>query len=112
MIVRAVNAAAASLGVTLALVAVLAAVAIGVAVRWLGLSIGGGIALFFVVWWLLLFVVLPFGARSQADAGEVTAGTEPGAPAMPALREKAIWTTLAAATLFLAIAVWLPLSGL
>ena len=24
-------------------------------------------AIFFVIWWLTLFVVLPFGLRSQAD---------------------------------------------
>jgi predicted secreted protein len=103
---------AASLWATLAAVIVLAALAIACGVGWFGLSIGGGIALFFVVWWLLLFAVLPFGARSQSDAGEVTPGTEPGAPALPALREKAIWTTLAASAVFLGIAAWLPLWGL
>jgi predicted secreted protein len=90
----------------------MAAAAIAGGVTFFGLSIGGGIALFFVLWWLLLFAVLPFGSRSQSDAGEVTPGTDPGAPALPALREKAIWTTLAASAVFLGVAAWLPLSGL
>jgi predicted secreted protein len=56
--------------------------------------------------------VLPFGAQSQAEAGEVVVGTEPGAPAAPGLREKAVWTTIVAAAVFLLAAGLLPLSGL
>ena len=103
---------AASLWTTLASVAVLAAVAIAVAARIFGLTLGGGTALFFVIWWIVLFAVLPFGVRSQAEAGEVSAGTDPGAPAAPALREKAIWTTLAAAAVLLIATAVMPLAGL
>lgn len=39
-------------------------------------------AVYFVLWWLCLFAVLPFGARNQSDTGEVVTGTEPGAPAV------------------------------
>lgn len=42
---------------------------------------GTWLAIYFIVWWLTLFVVLPFGVRSQHEAGEVTPGSEPGAPA-------------------------------
>ena len=38
-------------------------------------------AIFFVVWWLTLFIVLPIGMRSQADEGEVVNGTVASAPA-------------------------------
>jgi predicted secreted protein len=38
-------------------------------------------AIFFVVWWLCLFLVLPFRVRNQVDAGEWVHGTERGAPA-------------------------------
>ena len=34
------------------------------------MSIGFGIAIFFVVWWIVLFAVLPFGVRTQGEAGE------------------------------------------
>lgn len=97
---------------TLAVVTALSAVAIAAAVQLFGLRWSGSIGLYFVVWWTVLFAVLPIGARSQAEAGEVTAGTEPGAPAVPALRERALWTTLAAIVVFLAAAGLLPLSGL
>jgi methylmalonyl-CoA/ethylmalonyl-CoA epimerase len=50
--------------------------------------------LYLTLWWTLLFLALPFGSRSQASSGEVTEGTDPGAPSAPLLREKAIWTTL------------------
>ena len=45
------------------------------------MAVGSAIALYFVIWWVTLFAVLPFGVRSQQEAGEVTAGSDPGAPA-------------------------------
>ena len=103
---------AASIWTTLATVAVLGPLSIAVAVRAFGLTAGGGTALFFVVWWITLFAVLPLGVRSQIESGEVSAGTEPGAPAAPALREKAIWTTVAAACILVLAAALMPLAGL
>lgn len=97
---------------TLALVALVSALAVTLAVQAFELRITGGIALYFVIWWTVLFAVLPFGVRSQTEAGEVVAGSEPGAPAAPALREKAIWTTLVAAVVLVVAAALLPLSGL
>ncbi len=95
-----------------AVMVALALAAILVAVRVFGLTGGGGTALFFVIWWTVLFAILPFGVRSQVEAGDVAAGTEPGAPAAPALREKAIWTTLAASVVLLVVSAILPLAGL
>ncbi len=46
------------------------------------MQIGSAVALYFVIWWLTLFAVLPFGVRSQHEAGEVMAGSDPGAPTM------------------------------
>ena len=103
---------AASLWTTLATVALLALLAVATAVRVFGLTAAGGMALFFVIWWIVLFAVLPLGIRSQAEAGEVSAGTDPGAPAAPALREKAIWTTLVADVVFVLAGALLPLAGL
>ena len=45
------------------------------------MSLVFGIAIFFVVWWIVLFAVLPFGVRTQGEAGETVAGTPPSAPA-------------------------------
>jgi predicted secreted protein len=46
------------------------------------MPIGSLIALYFIIWWVTLFAVLPFGIRSQGEAGEVVSGTDPGAPAL------------------------------
>jgi predicted secreted protein len=42
---------------------------------------GTYVAIYFVVWWLCLFVVLPFRVHNQVDAGAWTQGSERGAPA-------------------------------
>lgn len=42
---------------------------------------GTAFAIYFIIWWVVLFTVLPFSARSQADEGEVTLGTTHSAPA-------------------------------
>ena len=51
-------------------------------------------AIYFVVWWMCLFVVLPFGVRNQVDAGEYVQGTERGAPLNPMWWRRVLWTTL------------------
>ena len=40
------------------------------------------VAIFFLIWWVVLFAVLPWGVRSQHEGGEITPGTDPGAPAI------------------------------
>ena len=64
------------------------------------MNIVGGLALYFVIWWITLFAVLPFGIRSQHETGDVVAGTEPGAPVLPGLLRKAVITSLIAAVIF------------
>jgi predicted secreted protein len=60
------------------------------------------VAIFFLIWWVVLFAVLPWGVRSQHEGGEISPGTDPGAPAIPRLGRKLIWTTLVAAAIFVA----------
>ena len=55
------------------------------------MGISTGIAIYFLIWWLVLFTVLPWGVRAQGH--DSPAGTDPGAPAIPRLRNKLIWTT-------------------
>jgi predicted secreted protein len=103
---------AASLAATAAAVTLLSALAIFVAARFFGLSPVGATSLYFLIWWIALFAILPFGIRSQHEEGEVAAGTDPGAPVAPRLREKAVWTTLVSAPVLIATAWILPLAGL
>jgi predicted secreted protein len=60
------------------------------------------VAVFFLIWWVVLFAVLPWGVRSQHEGGEVTPGTDPGAPSSPKLGRKLIWTTVVAGVIFAA----------
>ncbi|MDB5621632.1 MAG: hypothetical protein JWR39_195 [Devosia sp.] len=54
---------------------------------------GSIVAVFFVLWWLCFVAVLPIGTQSQHELGEVVSGTDPGAPAAPALLRKALIAT-------------------
>jgi predicted secreted protein len=57
------------------------------------------LAIYFVVWWVVLFAVLPFGVRTQDEEGEVTLGTSRSAPSRPLLIRKAVVTSIVAAIL-------------
>ena len=59
-------------------------------------------AIYFVIWWITLFLTLPFGVRSQHEDGASSPGTDPGAPAIPNLRRKLVWTTLVSVVVFAA----------
>lgn len=74
------------------------------------MNLTGGIVLYAVLWFVVLFVLLPLGQRSQADMGEVTPGTPPGAPHAPALGRKMLWATVISAVIW-AAAAWVILSG-
>jgi predicted secreted protein len=51
-------------------------------------------AIYFIVWWLVLFAVLPWGMRTQQEDGEVVLGTIASAPARPRILRTVIVTTL------------------
>jgi len=68
------------------------------------MAIGTVIAIYFIIWWVVLFAVLPWGVHSQQESGEVTAGTDPGAPAVHRVWRKLIWTTIIAAVVYGALA--------
>jgi predicted secreted protein len=58
------------------------------------------LAIYFVLWWVTLFVTLPFGVRSQHEEGGGVPGTDPGAPILARMGSKLIWTTLLSAVIF------------
>src|SRR5215471_15288678 len=67
-------------------------------------ALSTAIAIYFIIWWTVLFAVLPWGVRSQEEGGGVvTPGTDPGAPVLPGLTRKLVWTTILAAIVF---ALW------
>jgi predicted secreted protein len=73
-------------------------------------SISTAFAIYFVLWWVVLFLTLPFGVRSQHEEGGGVEGTDPGAPIMARMGGKLIWTTLISAVIF-AVAMWAYYAG-
>lgn len=69
------------------------------------MQIGSIVAIYFIVWWLCLFVVLPFRVRNQVDEGTWHPGSERGAPRILRLWPKFLVATLLAA-LVTALLLW------
>lgn len=54
-------------------------------------------AVYFLIWWLVLFAMLPFSLRTQDEADDVTLGTVPSAPQGPHMLRAIIRTTIVSA---------------
>jgi len=67
-------------------------------------------AIYFVLWWIVLFLTLPFGVRSQHEDGAGAPGTDPGAPIMARMGRKLIWTTIISAAVY-AVSMWAYYQG-
>jgi len=72
------------------------------------MSLTGGIVTYLIVWWLIFFMALPFGAAPPEQPGP---GHATSAPAQPRLLVKALATTVLAALATWGIA-WLIASDL
>ena len=66
------------------------------------MSFFSALAIYFVIWWIGLFAVLPWGVRSQHEDGEVVKGTDPGAPSKPRLLRIVAVNTVFATVIFAA----------
>lgn len=64
------------------------------------MTITFAIAIYFILWWMVFFAMLPIGVQTQDEAGEVVPGSASSAPVSPRIGRKAIWTTLASAAIF------------
>lgn len=70
------------------------------------------VAVYFTIWWVALFAVLPVAARSREGTEEVERprGVDPGAPVAPRLARVVAWTTVVATAIFVlvdAAAYWM-----
>lgn len=68
-----------------------------------------GIVLYAIIWFMTLFVILPFRMKTQAEDGDTTPGTPGSAPADPAIRKRFLVTTIVAAVVW-GVAAWVILS--
>jgi predicted secreted protein len=68
-------------------------------------------AIYFIIWWMVLFAVLPFGTTSAHESGaKIEPGHAPSAPLRPMLLRKFAATTVIAAVI-MALGLWLVQSG-
>ena len=73
-------------------------------------TISTAFAIYFVLWWITLFVTLPFGIRSQHEEGGGPPGTDPGAPIASRMGRRLLWTTVLSGVIF-AVAIWAYYAG-
>jgi len=59
-----------------------------------------GLAIYFVIWWITLFAVLPFGLRTQDEEKEIVPGTPESAPHKPRLLRTFLLNSLVAGVVF------------
>lgn len=69
-----------------------------------------GFAIYGMIWFVCLFVVLPFGVVSQAEDGSVEPGSPASAPTQPRIGLKMFITTILAAIVY-AFTYWVLTSG-
>jgi predicted secreted protein len=70
------------------------------------LSLVFGIFVYLIIWWAVLFAVLPIGVKRQENPEP---GTDPGAPEQPMLLKKALITTVISGVVFAGV-YWLMVS--
>lgn len=68
------------------------------------MNIGAAAVLYAVVWFMVLFVVLPLRLETQGERGEVVKGTPSSAPAGINLKRRALVVTVAATIIWAVIA--------
>jgi predicted secreted protein len=64
------------------------------------MSFTTALAIYALIWSVVIFAILPWGVRSQAESGDVVPGSEPGAPAVPHLGQKLMWNTVLSTAIF------------
>jgi predicted secreted protein len=57
-------------------------------------------AVFFIIWWVVLFAILPFSLRTQDEEGDVTLGTASSAPQGRHMGRALLRTTVVAFMIF------------
>ena len=64
------------------------------------MTLVSGIAIYFIIWWISLFLILPVGVRTQAEVEDQRLGTMPSAPVKAMMVRKMLATTVLATVIF------------
>ena len=63
------------------------------------MSLTTAFAIYFLIWWVTLFAILPFGVRAPTE-DEIVPGTDPGAPVASRMLTKLLWNTVISGIIF------------
>ena len=69
------------------------------------MTLAFAISMYLVIWWIVLFAILPIGVHTQSDDGNIVPGTAESAPHNPHLLPKLLGTTVVASVVFAALYV-------
>jgi predicted secreted protein len=70
------------------------------------MTLAFAVAIYFIIWWTVLFAMLPIGVRTSEEAGEkTTPGNAESAPHTPNLLPKMVATTVVSSIIFVALYV-------
>lgn len=65
------------------------------------MSVVGGIVIYLIIWWVVLFTMLPIGVRNAYEEGvELVPGQADGAPVKPRILYKFGLTTIVTTVIF------------
>jgi len=64
------------------------------------MTLSMAIAVYVVIWWTVLFAILPIGVRTQGEDGTIVPGTPESAPTRPRLVRIVLLTTLVSSLVF------------
>jgi predicted secreted protein len=81
------------------------------------MPVATALAVFFLIWWVVLFAVLPWDVSSQHEGNDIAPGTDPGAPSKARIGWKLVWTTVIAAAIYAVCFIvyeerWVTVDGL
>ena len=82
------------------------------------MTVTTSVATYLILWWVVLFAVLPLGTVTHAEAGlDKRDGGDPGAPVDPKIKRKFITTTWVSLIVWAVVMVlvfigWMPLPNL
>ncbi|MGB2930859.1 MAG: DUF1467 family protein [Methyloceanibacter sp.] len=64
------------------------------------MTLAFALAIYLVIWWIVLFAMLPIGVRTQAEEGDIAPGTPESAPHRPRMLPKILATTVVSSVIF------------
>lgn len=64
------------------------------------MSFFSAFAVYFIIWWVTLFAILPLGVKTQDEDEDITLGTTESAPSAARLGRKAFLTTIVSGVIF------------